>query len=173
MDQVYFELADASGEKVVPRLPSMRLCRELEGMLKTDILESQLQHIYNLCDIAIKDENHFFMFDDAWLKITISLKDSGRFLKKSFSIAELTEMIRNGRVISRKNGVELEPEITIRRNVLPRKGDWKNLYDLFHCEYWNRRRIHQESLGEVGRTENNIVSLQFLCNLVMIEMQHL
>ena len=66
------------------------------------------------------------MFGDAWLKVTISFKDSGRFMEKPFSRIELTKKIRNESDISKENGEELE-RITIHRNVLPRKGEWKHL----------------------------------------------
>ena len=128
--EVYFELADVFGAEVVTTQPLMRLCLALEENLPA-IPERQVKTIECLCDIAVKDKNCFFMSEDTWLKMTISLKNPKSFFDKQFSRDELMKRITNGSDILQQN-VERAPDITIRRSVLPRQEYWEKLQEFHH-----------------------------------------
>lgn len=135
--EVCIELAEVFGDGwLFVSRPFMRLCLTLEKL--PNIREWQLEQIRDLCVIATDDENCFFMCEDTFLKIHISMKDPQTLIRARIYSDELARRITNGS----------EPQITIRRNVLPRQGYWTKLQEVYHRSHWTREFYTDQVIKE-------------------------
>ena len=139
--EVCIELAEVSGHRLSFKSRLLRLSVALEKKWP-DMQGWQLEQILNLCDIATDSVNLIFTGGDTFLKVAISLKNPQDFFLARFSKDELMQMITDGS----------EPQITIRRNVVPKQGYWTKLQEVCHCSHWTREfypnQVIEQSLSE-------------------------